>query len=540
MSRNLKQILEDPNHFAVGVELVTTRGTMHEVKAVRTRDFAAELVANPAVDWISITDNAGGNPQLSPTALGKPVLYAGKEVIIHLSCKDLNRNGLESSAWMLASEGFHNILALSGDYPISGYSGHSKPVFDIDSIGLLHLLNEMNDGLGVSIPGATRKLQQTNFYKGAVATNFKLHENEVMPQYLKLQKKVELGAEFVILQIGFDAWKMSEMIAFMRTRGMQDVPLVGNIFLMNARLARFFHQGRIPGVVVSDGFLNYCEEAGKGGDKGKRFFRELAAKQMAIFRGLGFDGVYFGGVDHEHDLEEILAIEKSFAPDDWKLFAKEQQWSRPGEFFYFARNEETLLVDASRVNPEYLKSLEKRKPTHNVTASYRFSKWVHDHVFAPQTPIAEVGKRIYEGSKKPEQGPRLLRTLEHFSKAVMFGCRDCGDCSLPETGYLCPESSCVKNQRNGPCGGTRDGKCEIEDFECIWARTYDRQKAEGKELEMLEHAPVIQDQSLRGTSSWGNTFRGIDHHAKRSEPKVKSEENAYAHSKPCGVSKTAV
>ena len=48
-------------------------------------------------------------------ALGKPILYAGKEVLIHLSCKDFNRNGLESAAWELASEGFHNILALSGD-----------------------------------------------------------------------------------------------------------------------------------------------------------------------------------------------------------------------------------------------------------------------------------------------------------------------------------------------------------------------------------------------------------------------------------------
>jgi Methylenetetrahydrofolate reductase len=49
--------------------------------------------------------------------LGKPILYAGKEVVIHLTCKDLNRNGLESEAWSLNSEGFHNILAMTGDYP---------------------------------------------------------------------------------------------------------------------------------------------------------------------------------------------------------------------------------------------------------------------------------------------------------------------------------------------------------------------------------------------------------------------------------------
>src|SRR5262245_23377102 len=109
--------LAAPNRFLLGVELVSTRGTMADEQARHTRAFAAELVSSPRIDWASITDNAGGNPQLSPTALGKPILYAGKEVLIHLSCKDLNRNALESTAWALASEGFHNILALSGDYP---------------------------------------------------------------------------------------------------------------------------------------------------------------------------------------------------------------------------------------------------------------------------------------------------------------------------------------------------------------------------------------------------------------------------------------
>ena len=115
----LREKLTDRTQFLLGIELVTTRGTMQERQAVHTRSFASELVHCDRVDWVSITDNAGGNPQLSPLALGKPVLYAGKEVLIHLSCKDFNRNGLESAAWELASEGFHNILALSGDYPTS-------------------------------------------------------------------------------------------------------------------------------------------------------------------------------------------------------------------------------------------------------------------------------------------------------------------------------------------------------------------------------------------------------------------------------------
>src|SRR5689334_12315534 len=172
---SLAEKLSDPSGFVLGIELVTTRGTMADAQAMHTRAFAAELVRSGEIDWVSITDNAGGNPQLSPAALGKPILYGGKEVVIHLSCKDFNRNGLESAAWELASEGFHNILALSGDYPAAGYHGRGKPVFDIDSIGLLTMLDEMNRGL--SRP-KTGKTTGTNFVTGAVATNFKRFENE--------------------------------------------------------------------------------------------------------------------------------------------------------------------------------------------------------------------------------------------------------------------------------------------------------------------------------------------------------------------------
>src|SRR5690606_29573343 len=112
--QSLHDKLTQTSRFLVGSELVSVRGSMAERSAVKARMFGAQLAECPDIDWISITDNAGGNPQLAPTALGKPLLYAGKEVVIHLTCKDLNRNGLESEAWLLHSEGFHNILAMTG------------------------------------------------------------------------------------------------------------------------------------------------------------------------------------------------------------------------------------------------------------------------------------------------------------------------------------------------------------------------------------------------------------------------------------------
>src|ERR1051326_4688804 len=198
--QTLREKLEQSDGFLIGTELVSVRGGMGERSAVKARDFANRLVESPDIDWISITDNAGGNPQLAPTALGKPILYAGKEVVIHLTCKDLNRNALESEAWLLHSEGFNNILAMTGDYPVAGNGGTAKPVFDIDSVGLISLLEQMNGGLA---PGGTRaRFDRTNFFVGAVTTNFKLREGEVMPQYAKLAAKIRCGAKFIINQIG--------------------------------------------------------------------------------------------------------------------------------------------------------------------------------------------------------------------------------------------------------------------------------------------------------------------------------------------------
>ena len=503
--------------FLLGVELVSTRGTVTETRAAKTVGFARELAQAPGIDWASITDNAGGNPMLSPTALGGPFRAAGRETVIHLSCKDFNRNGLESEAWQLASEGFNNLLVLSGDYSGTGVGGGAKPVFDIDSIGLLTLLGQMNAGLDITKPQAKKpvRLEPTRFFPGAVVTNFKLHENEVVPQLLKLEQKIAGGAQFIINQIGFDSRKVSELIAWTRRRGHGAVPLVGNVYVLSATVARIFRSQQIPGVVISHELAELCERHGASPDRGKAFFLELAAKQLAIYRGLGYRGGYIGGVHNVADLARIQELERSFAPDDWRQFAREIRYSRPGEFFLFAEDPATGLADAERLHPDYVASRQTRPATANVTFSYRFSKFTHSLMFTPGKGLWNLGAKLCASAKDPMQGPALMRAAEHLGKSVMFGCKDCGDCSLPDIAFLCPESSCAKNQRNGPCGGTRDGKCEVEDFECIWSRAYDRLKHEGREEQLLAHAPVIQDQRLRGTSSWANTWLGRDHLAKK-------------------------
>jgi methylenetetrahydrofolate reductase (NADPH) len=488
LSRSLRQLFADRTRFVAAVELVTSRGLISQERGARVLSLARELADHPGIDVLSITDNPGGHAMLSPDTLGTDLISRGQEVIVHLSCKDWNRNALESRAWKLASEGFDNVLALSGDYPVSGYKGSAAPVFDIDSVGLLRMFSDLNEGVGVD-----PALGRTDFFLGCVVTNHKRYEREVVPQLLKLRKKIENGARFVINQIGYDARKDAELVRWLELEGL-DVPVLANVYLLTPRVAEVFNSQRIPGVVVTDELLELVRS------KDRAFFLELAAKQVAIARGLGFRGVYLGGHMTVEEYDRILQTAASFAPEDWRGFARQIRFAFPDEWYYFDEDGEPA----------------ERGPGH-APLRYRFSRRLHNLAFEEGTALFGAGRAVYSATDGNRRITRALHLVEQAAKVPIFGCKDCGDCSLPDVAYLCPESQCVKNQRNGPCGGTRQGKCEIGDKDCIWALAYDRLKVYGEHDRLLEGPAVIKDNALRGTSAWANTFLGRDHHGKREE-----------------------
>jgi methylenetetrahydrofolate reductase (NADPH) len=504
----LREQLVRPGAFVVAAELVTSRGLITADSSRRVLETARELAADPRVDVLSITDNPGGHAMLAPDTLGTDLVSRGQEVVIHLSCKDWNRNALESRGWKLGSEGFDNVLALSGDYPVTGHKGLAAPVFDIDSVGLLSLFSELNNGIPDERKPDTR-LDRTNFFLGCVVTNHKRREREVMPQYFKLRKKVQAGARFVINQIGWNTRKDDELLRWIR-REQLPVSVLANVYLMSRSAARAFHRGKIPGVVVTDELLALVERRAASEDKGRAFFVELAAKHVAVARGLGFSGVYLGGHMPASTFGEILDRAGSFGADDWRSFAPELQYPSPDEFYFFEPDPDTKL-SSDEVNAAYLDSKRRRETDLPVPLKYRFSRRLHDVVFEPGAPLFPAGRAFYRAAEKAPTMQKALHVMEQAAKVPLFGCRDCGDCSLPEIAYVCPESQCAKNQRNGPCGGTREGLCEVYDTECIWSQAYERLKAYGEEESMLDGPVVVKDNALVRTSAWANTFLGRDH-----------------------------
>ncbi|MCU0785642.1 MAG: methylenetetrahydrofolate reductase C-terminal domain-containing protein, partial [Verrucomicrobia bacterium] len=450
------------------------------------------------------------------------------QLVIHLTCKDLNRNGLESAAWRYAAEGFDNILALTGDYPVAGYQGQAMPVFDLDSVSLISMLRSMNGGLEVVRPsGKSERLPKTNFFIGCAVSPFKRQERELMPQYFKLARKIQCGAQWVIPQLGYDMRKFHEVKLFLDWANLS-TPIIGNVYVLNRTVAGLFNKNKIPGCVVSDALGALAEKYAAGPDKGRAFFTELAAKQLAVFKGMGFAAGYLGGIHKAETFAQIIDMAESFGPDDWKAFAKEIQFSKPQEFYLFEQDPRTGLGNSAQLNRNYLQSLQQPPKTASVTLNYQFTRLVHALAFTPGRKLFPTLQKIYG---RLEQGGsrrtlKALHGIEHASKALIYGCKDCGDCSLPDTGYLCPRASCSKTARNGPCGGSADGRCELNDKDCLWARAYDRLKYYGESKHMLEGPAVFANAALGGTSGWANNFLGRDHHHAAVPAATKAPANA--------------
>lgn len=511
----LRRALRDPAGFAVVAELVPWAGELGDARGQKPLRMAADLAGNPRITALSVTDNAGGHARLSPDAPGEALRALGHDVIVHVACRDRNRNALQSLGWELLSRGLTTILAISGDYPAAGEHGMPRPVFDMDSVGLLAMYDELGRAAVARAATAGADCPEDHcFFLGCAVDPFKRLERDLVPQYLKLALKARSGADYVITQVGYDALRQDELLRWMRREGI-DLPVVANAYILSAPVARAFNAGKVAGCVVTDELLATVEKAAAGPDKGRAFCLELAAKQLVVSRGLGFRGIYLSGHRDAAEIGRVLELADSHDPADWRSLVKDVSWPLAGGFHPFAPDGRGLASDTP--HPAWVASRSagaRARARRRVDPRYRLNRLIHERAFEPGTPGFRTWSAVFARAEALHVD-KPLHVLEQAIKVPMFDCRDCGDCSLPDIAYLCPESHCQKNQRNGPCGGARDGRCEVPGHACVWAEAYRRLKPYGEELTMLDRPPVVQDNTLRRTSAWANAFLGRDHFAKR-------------------------
>ena len=498
--------LRDKQTFSITWELVPGRGAFEKVQEAIIA-IAEQAAKGGKVHALTITDNPGGSPALSAEMLGVEIVKLGIEPLVHITCKDKNRSLMESLLYGLERANVRNLLALTGDYPGFGYLGVPKPVFDLDSTTLLGFIAELNKGLEVPTTKGPVKLKPTHFFPGASASPFKSLESEQMGQYYKLKKKLAAGAQFIVSQLGYDARKFQELLYVVKLLGFEHIPVVGNIYLLSAGSAKLMNSNGLPGCVVSDQLLAQIQQESTAPDKGKGKRLERAAKMYAIFRGMDFAGVHIAGQGMTYgDLEQVLGRGEELVPN-WRDFLGEFDFPQPNGWYFFEKDPKTGLNQQVPV--------DRSKDRPSAALGYQLFRALHHLIYDRRSILFKPFQALSAAVDGSSVEPAFTR-LEQIAKEITNDCRHCGDCALAETAYLCPKSQCVKNQRNGPCGGSLDGWCEMcpNERKCIYVRAYERLKSHNAEESLGANQVPPVNYDLNRKSSWINYFLGRDHSAK--------------------------
>ena len=114
---------------------------------------------------------------------------------------------------------------------------------------------------------------------------------------------------------------------------------------------------------------------------------------------------------------------------------------------------------------------------------------------------AQIAQEASSKVIHPTNNTLFLGTVKRFGQFQEY-CSMCGECILDLTGGLCPVTRCSKGLLNGPCGGAKDEKCEVNpDNDCVWIEIYDRLKEIGRLKEFLASSVQVHDYSVNANPS---------------------------------------
>jgi methylenetetrahydrofolate reductase (NADPH) len=477
---SLREALET-NTFSYVVELVASRLT----REARLLEVATGLAQIPGLVAGSITSYAGGATGHDPLRVAAAARARGLIPNVHVTCVSRNRVELRRALDDLHALGMENVFALTGDYPQADDTAHPA-VFDLDSVQLVKLIDDM-------------RAEGREFNIAVAVSPFKYTEPDCMYQYLKLEKKIQAGANWAITQVGWDARKFAELKRYLDDRGLA-TPLFGNVYVLGKRVAERMATGSPPGCWVAPELLQAVTEESSAPDKGRAARLERAAKTVAILRGLGYAGAYIGGTHDPVEIQTIIRRADELAPE-WPNLAEELNYGDPRGFY---------IYDLPRAESNSTRRAPEPVPWLLKTGSTLF----------PANRDTPLRQGLTAMSTWADSHPSVAHALEQLEMAVkepLFGCQACGNCVLSYTEYVCPQT-CPKQLRNGPCGGTSNGQCEVVDKQCVWVSAYERARDNGRIEELKTYVPP-PDRALTGTSSWINYFLERDSRPRPENPK---------------------
>ncbi|MCD6030173.1 MAG: 5-methyltetrahydrofolate S-homocysteine methyltransferase [Thermomicrobiales bacterium] len=288
----------DRGEFVVSVEIDPPKG-LNPTKAIE----GACLLQEAGVDFINVADSPMARVRMSALTLCYLIQHrTGVEAILHLTTRDRSLMGLQSELLGAHAVGVRNIIALTGDPPSLGDYPDSSAVYDVDSIGLIRILDRLNTGTDSAGASIGRKAAFT------IACAVDPTREDLAHEAGRLRAKLEAGAHVVMTQPIYDPISWTR---FLEAYGVERLPvpvLAGILPLQSSKHAEFLHN-EVPGITLSD---EARERMRRAGPDGRREGVKMAQELLDALRP-HVQGVYlmpsFGRYEVAAEVLEILERE---------------------------------------------------------------------------------------------------------------------------------------------------------------------------------------------------------------------------------------
>ena len=284
--------LFDNGEFVVTAEVGPPKGIDASHVVEEAKEYLSGITA------VNVTDNQSSVMRMGSLPACVMLKNAGLTPILQLTCRDRNRIALQSELLGAAALGIENILCLTGDHTKMGDHPGAKPVFDLDSVSLLHTVCQLEKG--VDLGGNPLVGEAPKFAKGAVVSPC---SDSVDAQLAKMERKVMAGAEYFQTQAVFDSEKF---IQFMEKAKQFGKPVqLGVIIPKSAGMAKFMNRN-VAGVHVPQWMIDELaadKEKAKAGITGV----ELAAKVIKECRPY-CQGLHIMALGWEAKVPELLKL----------------------------------------------------------------------------------------------------------------------------------------------------------------------------------------------------------------------------------------
>lgn len=282
--------LFERGEFVVSAEVGPPKGIHVEHLLEEAKTYLSGITA------VNVTDNQSSVMRLGSLAMSKALKDVGLTPIYQLTCRDRNRIALQSDILSAAMLGIENLLLLTGDHTKMGDHPQAKPVFDLDSVSLIHTVKQLEEG--VDLGGNALIGEPPKFAKGAVVSPC---SDSVDAQLAKMERKVRAGADYFQTQAVFEPEKF---IKFMEKAKQFGKPVqVGIIIPKSAGMAKFMNNN-VAGVHVPDDMI---EELKKDKEKTKAGITgvEIAARIIKECKPY-CQGVHIMALGWESKVPELL------------------------------------------------------------------------------------------------------------------------------------------------------------------------------------------------------------------------------------------